>query len=191
MKDIAATNNYNWPSKLDDYLDSYNNSYHSSVKMTPNEVNKRYMEAYNNIINNARHTGENYYDLDVGDNVRVKINKSKLDKHSTQNWSDIIYTIDKIVQPRSPYASTKYFIEGSKVAYSHNDLQKVTKTSKPPQSIKYVPEGEYEVDKITNKKKIKGAMYYEVYWRGYDDPTWEPYRNIKDTKAYQIYIKKK
>ena len=41
---------------------------------------------------------------------------------------------------------------------------------------------EYEVDKILNKRKVKGVVYYLVKWKGYGnkDSTWEPEAHLND-----------
>ncbi|KAE7996960.1 hypothetical protein FH972_001636 [Carpinus fangiana] len=39
-------------------------------------------------------------------------------------------------------------------------------------------EDEYVVEKIGSHKFIKGKVYYEVFWAGYADPTWEPRDNL-------------
>ena len=64
-----------------------------------------------------------------GDKVRVKLNKGKLDKASTPNWSASLYTIEKIIPSRGTMAE-KYQIKekDADLRYSRNDLQKVSGT---------------------------------------------------------------
>jgi len=192
FKDISATNNKDWSSKLNEYIDSYNDTYHTTIKMTPNEAgNARGIAALKNIKKRAQQTtGRVHDDIEIGDNVRLKIFKGKLEKYSKPNWSRKVYNVTNIVQPREPYSSTKYFVDdGKKIAYSRNDIQKIVNVVKPPTRIRTIPESEWEVDRITEKKKVNGRMRYLVYWKGYDEPTWEPFQNVKETEAYDTFLK--
>ena len=67
--------------------------------------------------------------FETGDKVRVKLNKGKLDKASTPNWSASLYTIQKIIPARGTMAE-KYQIKekDADLRYSRNDLQKVVGT---------------------------------------------------------------
>lgn len=188
-KTMVSENTKDWPSLLDKLTENYNNSYHSTIKIDPNHAAFNKTIVYDNIQNNVKHSGKSFTDIEKGDKVRLKLFKGGLGKYSTQNWSSTIYPIIRVQQPKLPYASTKYYIPHTKTAYSHNDVQKITEVKKTPSSIKKIPEKEWEVDKITDQKKFNGLMKYKVYWRGYSDPTWEPFKYIKDTIAYGKYLK--
>ncbi len=43
-------------------------------------------------------------------------------------------------------------------------------------------EKEYEVQKILGKKRAKGKYHYLVKWVGFDETTWEPAGNLKNTR---------
>ena len=62
--------------------------------------------------------------FEVGGRVRVKLNKGKLDKSSTPNWSSTIYYVSNVI-PRRGTIAEKYNIEGkdSGLKFSRNDLQ--------------------------------------------------------------------
>ena len=190
---MHARNNTNWPEVLEQLVDNYNNTFHSSIRMSPNDAQQHQKTVYQNIQKNAKHFGKSYDDIELGDTVRIKVQKNKIAKHSTQNWSTKLYQVTKVVQPRDDFSSTKYFLDyDHKVAYSHNDIQKIhDKIKKVPREIKHIAKQEYLVDKIIAKKKVNNKMMYQVYWRGYKTPTWEPYDHIKDTEAYKLFISKK
>jgi hypothetical protein len=192
-KYMHARNNTNWPEVLEQLVDNYNNTFHSSIRMSPNDAQQHQKTVYQNIQKNAKHFGKSYDDIELGDTVRIKVQKNKIAKHSTQNWSTKLYQVTKVVQPRDDFSSTKYFLDyDHKVAYSHNDIQKIhDKIKKVPREIKHIAKQEYLVDKIIAKKKVNNKMMYQVYWRGYKTPTWEPYDHIKDTEAYKLFISKK
>lgn len=53
-------------------------------------------------------------------------------------------------------------------------------------------EGEYEIEKILSQYTGQdNRQYYEVKWKGYPQTTFEPFKNIKDTKAYGEYMRNK
>lgn len=42
---------------------------------------------------------------------------------------------------------------------------------------------EWEVEHITNVRKINGITKYEVFWKGFRDPTWEPRKNLTNCEG--------
>jgi hypothetical protein len=52
----------------------------------------------------------------------------------------------------------------------------------------------YHVNKITNMrgdpKGSKKDIWFEVFWTGYDVATWEPWKEMRNTSALQIYLSK-
>jgi hypothetical protein len=42
---------------------------------------------------------------------------------------------------------------------------------------------EWIVERIVDSKTRYGAVQYQVKWLGYEEPTWEPFRNIQDLEA--------
>lgn len=192
QKDITASLDKKWSNNLQTYINNYNNSYHDTIKMTPVEATIKTSEALKNVENNAqKYTGRKYDDIKVGDKVRKKIFKGKLEKHSKINWSHELYVIEKVLHPKKPYNSTTYKIVDDKHSYARNDIQLIKDVKKPPKEIREVPEEEYEVEEILEKKKVDGRVRYLVKWRGWEEPTWDNYNNIKDTIAYSSFLKKK
>jgi hypothetical protein len=50
----------------------------------------------------------------------------------------------------------------------------------------------YHVSKVTNMtgdpKGSKKEIFFEVYWTGYDVPTWEPWSSMRNTSALHTYL---
>lgn len=44
-------------------------------------------------------------------------------------------------------------------------------------------ENEFEVEFIDGERIEKGIIHYEVYWKGYDEPTWEPKDNLDNCQG--------
>ncbi len=87
-----ATKSHKWIDVLQQFISNYNNTYHRSIKMTPNEVNE----------NNRSTVFRTLYPLlkdnkpprlSVGDRVRLIKPKTIFEKGYAQSWSNEIYTI--------------------------------------------------------------------------------------------------
>ena len=91
-------------------------------------------------------------EFEVGNKVRIKKNKGKLDKQSSPNWSADLYTIAHIIPSRGTMAE-KYQIKekDADLRYSRNDLQKVTQTPDPIPERKKKPSTRQQVivDELT------------------------------------------
>jgi hypothetical protein len=92
-------------------------------------------------------------------------------------WQPKIWTVKKIIlKPNTP---PLYVIdENKKVAYTRNQLQIVPENEKYPSHhvIKHPEKLEkFKIQKIIDKKKEHGRIFYKIRWLGYDeaDDTWE------------------
>ena len=65
--------------KLDDIVDEYNNTYHTTIKMKPTNVKDN-----------------TYINADVGDYVRISKYKNFFAKWYMLNWSEEIFVIKKV-----------------------------------------------------------------------------------------------
>ena len=76
--------------KLDDIVNEYNNTYHTTIKMKPIDVKD------NTYINTSKKI--NYKDIKfkVGDRVRISIYKNIFAKGYTPNWSEEVFIIKKL-----------------------------------------------------------------------------------------------
>ena len=77
--------------KLDDIVDQYNNTYHSTIKMKPVDVNSNtYIDSGKETINNKDPN------FKVVDNVRITKYKNIFAKGYTPNWSEEVFLIKKV-----------------------------------------------------------------------------------------------
>ena len=87
-----------WYDILDDIVENYNNTVHSSIKQTPNSVNKKDEQR---IISKARKKTnmilKSRKPLEVGDRIRVPLSKDLFSK-GEPSFSSKIYTITEISQ---------------------------------------------------------------------------------------------
>ncbi len=125
-KYFTQTGKERWIDVIDDMVDNYNNTYHTTIKMKPNQVTwenrkKVFKTMYPHI--NDRITCR----LEIGDKVRVALRKDIFEKGYTQNWSKDIFTISRVFQKNrvcwyrikdskgNIYPKNKYFYELNKV----------------------------------------------------------------------------
>ena len=73
--------------KLDDIVNEYNNTYHTTIKMKPIDIKD------NTYINTANEINNKDLKFKVGDRVRISKYKSIFAKGYTPNWSEEIFVI--------------------------------------------------------------------------------------------------
>ena len=119
-----------WKSNLNKGIRIYNEYKNRTIGYSPKAaVNLKTKNEIYDLVSNVKKTQlvENrpqVVDYKVGDRVRIKVPKGKLDKMSTPNWSDKIHKIKEVVRKDAMIAS-KYIIEGlaEDKRYARADLQ--------------------------------------------------------------------
>ena len=76
--------------KLDDKVDEYNNIYHRTIKMKPDDIKD------NTYINFEKEVNNKDPKLKVGDSVKISKYKNIFAKGYTPNWSEEVFVISKI-----------------------------------------------------------------------------------------------
>ncbi len=92
---------HNWIDHIQDFVDSYNNSYHTTIGCAPNQVNK-----YNE-MDVWLHTNKQLYTTDLynkkakfckGDSVRIKSQKGVFEKGYSSSFSSSIFEVCEVLQ---------------------------------------------------------------------------------------------
>ena len=78
--------------KLDDKVDEYNNTYHTTIKMKPIDVKD------NTYVNADKEINNNDPKFKVGDRVRISKYKNIFTKGYMSNWSEEVFVIKKKVK---------------------------------------------------------------------------------------------
>ena len=156
MKEFVKNNNTVWYNILPKLIKIYNNRYHSTIKMKPNQVNK----------NNEKYIKENIYAYNktskipkfkINDLVRISLKRRDIfDKPSGNiKWSEELFKIHSINKSNVITYKIKdlndEIIEG---IFYERELQKTKNNS-----------GVYIIEKIIRKNKNK----YFVKWRNYSN----------------------
>jgi len=128
FKYFTANNTNKYIDVLEDFVEKYNNTRHSSIKMTPVEVRKK---------TNAVTVYRNFYpDLTsrpmrakfkIGDKFRIQKKKGFFEKGFTPNWIEEVFTVSK-VQRTDPitYKITDYNNEEVQGTFYEQELQKTS-----------------------------------------------------------------
>jgi hypothetical protein len=151
-------NTYRWIDVLDKLLESYNNTYHSAIRMTPNQVNFDNDDIVRDRLYPVKPKPK--WKFNVGDNVRISRARQVFRKGYLPQWSEEIFTI-VTKKPTNPvtYGLKDYDGESIKGSFYEQELQKVEKA-----------DDVYVVEKVLNTRRTgDGKREYFVKWRGYPD----------------------
>lgn len=116
-KFMTSKNTVVWYDKLDDFINNYNNTYHSTIGMKPKDVNNLQERL---IVNSAIEHNSNLKSknvIQVGDMVRLPLKKSKFEKEG-RTFSNETYTVNKVLL-------TNLTVEGKAKKYRISEVLKV------------------------------------------------------------------
>ena len=140
---------------LPDLVEDYNNTVHSSTKLTPVEASKKENElkVWRNLYPDRYKTSRLNPKFSVGDEVRITKKKKVFEKGYTTRWTEEIFTIKEIR-------------ETNPITYKLEDLQgeEIKGTFYEPE-LQKTEQQIYRIEKII--KKEKGRSF--VKWKGYSD----------------------
>ena len=143
--------------KLDDFLESYNNSRHRTIKMAPADVNK----------SDEVYLLQNMYDMKpskksipfkIGDTVRIVMTRMSFKKGYTGHWSEEIFIVTEKVK-------------SIPVTYKLKDLMDVNiKGTFYPQELQIVgvtKDKAYVIEEVLKTRRKNNKIEYFVKWKGY------------------------
>ena len=119
---FTERNNYRYIDDIHNIVEKYNNTYHSTIKMTPVEASKKENEGLVYYTINNKRIRERYIQnkkpkFKINDHVRIKRTKKHFDKGYDKRWSDEIYLIYKINLTLPPTYKIKEILENGKYKY--------------------------------------------------------------------------
>ena len=133
--------------KLDDIVDEYNNTYHTTIKMKHIDVED------NTYINSDKEINDKDPKFNVDDRVRISKYKNIFAKGYTPNWSEEVFVIKKVKNTVS-------------LTYVINDLNGEEITGKfYEKELQKTNQEEFRITKVIKRKCDK--IY--VKWKGYDN----------------------
>ena len=154
-KYFTDNNTYTYMNVLPDLLEDYNNTVHSSIKMTPVDASKKENEltVWRNLYPDRHKINNITPKFSVGDEVRIIKKKKVFEKGYTTRWTEEIFTI-KEIQDTNPITYKLSDLQGEEIrgTFYEPELQKTE------QQI-------FRIEKIIKKEKGKSL----VKWKGYSD----------------------
>ena len=153
-KYFTDNNTYTYMDVLPELVKDYNNTVHSSIKMTPIEASKKKNEL--TVWRNLYPDRYKIYDLtpkfSVGDKVRITKKKKVFEKGYTTKWTEEIFKI-KEIQNTNP------------ITYKLQDLN-----DKEIKGTFYEPELQKTKQQVFRIEEVleKGQKQSLVKWKGYD-----------------------
>jgi hypothetical protein len=153
LKKIKFPKNYT--SFIQNLVNSYNNSYHRTIKMKPSQVsNENREKIYKNLYNDQ--IEKINFKFSIGEYVRISEEKKIFSKGYTANWSEDIY----IIKNRIPTSPPRYLIkdlEGNNYPnkFYSEELQKVLYEEFPYDTLLVLKENSDKllVEKLNSDKK--------------------------------------
>ena len=154
-KYFTDNNTYTYMDVLPELVEDYNNTVHSSIKMTPIDASKKKNEltVWRNLYPDRYKINNLTPKFSVGDEVRITKKKKVFEKGYTTRWTEEIFTI-KEIQNTNPITYKLEDLQGEEIkgTFYEPELQKTG------QQI-------YRIEKIIKKEKGKSL----VKWKGYSD----------------------
>ena len=133
--------------KLDDIVNKYNNTYHSTIKIKSIDVKS------NTYIDSSKEINNKDLKFKIGDIIRISKYKNIFAKSYVPNWSEEVFVIKK-VENTVPWTYLISDLKGKEIfgTFYENKLQKTNQK-------------EFRIEKIIKRKSDK--LY--VKWKGYDN----------------------
>ena len=126
-KYFTDNNTYTYINILPDLVEDYNNTVHSSTKLTPVEASKKKNEliVWRNLYPDRLKIQPITPKFSVGDEVRISKNKKTFEKGYTTRWTEEIFTITKI-QNTNPITYKIADLQGEEIdgTFYEPELQK-------------------------------------------------------------------
>lgn len=169
---FTYSNSYRYIDVLRELLASYNNRYHSSIKMAPNNVNEQnVLEVWNNLYRKGLGE-ERKPKFKVDQHVRISRTKSTFEKGYETNWSEEIFKIYEAIN-RKPPVYRIIDLDGEVVegTFYEQELQAVTLEK----------DRVFKINKVLSERGRGRSKEYLVSWRGYSDKfnSWIPESELR------------
>ena len=177
-KYLYANKTKRYIDELQNFVDSYNESIHSSIGQSPESVNKEnepYVWASQYIDTDFNEEGDmsipknKYSD---GDMVRISNIKTPFSRGYGQTYSEELFRIrDHFLTEPVTYMLEDWNGEKIHGMFYEPELSLVTGKNK---------DTEFRVEKILSERTVRGEKQYLIKWKGYSKKynSWEPAGNI-------------
>jgi transposase InsO family protein len=145
---------------LQDLMDSYNNTLHSTTGMKPADVTKKNEGVVRSRLCKiwSRPLTKKSPPLTKGDKVRLSVARHTFRKGYLPQWTEEIFTVNKVLSTKpTTYKVEDYNGEVLKGSFYLAELQQVPDK----------PDRVYRIEKVLKTRKVRGRKEYFVKWQGY------------------------
>ena len=154
---------YKWVDVLDDVVDSYNQTFHSTIKMSPMTAQSTddfdlYKNIYFNPIDTYNKVGMKFR-FNVDDRVKISYIRKTFQRAYDRTFTEEIFTITERFEKQGVKTDIIKDLnnEAIKGRFLENELQKV-----------FINENTtYKIEKLLKTRKRRGVKEYLVRWLGY------------------------
>lgn len=157
---FTAKNTLRYVDCLQEFVESYNNSFHSSIKMTPLQVtSENSLQVLQNLYGAVKRSKCKFI-FKKGDPVRISKLRGVFEKKYEQSFTGEIFTISDCLARTPPVYKIKDF-DGEEVkgSFYEQELQK----------IKVSDQKVYHVDKVLKKRTFRGEHQVLVSWKNWPE----------------------
>jgi len=130
FKYFTANSTRKYVDILDESVDRYNNTIHSSIDMTPKEASekKNEVKVWRNLYGNDATQKDMTPKFKVGDKVRITTKKGIFEKGYTARWTEEVFTVSEVrYTDLITYKIVDYNNEEIKGSFYEQELQKATR----------------------------------------------------------------
>jgi len=154
---FTAANTRRYLDVLDDLLRSYNETYHRSIGTSPNSVGPHNEDEIRRRLYPTKPASFTWK-YDVGDRVRIAVQRRPFRKGYLGDWSEEIFEIASRL-PTVPVTYELKDLDGEimKGRFYEAEIQKVTMRD----------DEQFDVERILKTRKRGGKIQYLVSWKGY------------------------
>ena len=150
---------YRYVDALNDIIDSYNRSYHRSIRMAPANVSVENEDEVRAILYPPKRPQPKKYPFSVGDRVRLRQSRRPFLKGYLPCWSEEIFIVQTVVPTDPPtYRIVDLDREVIKGGFYAQELQKVFKAD---------DDNTFKVEKVLKTRTVGDKKEYYVKWLGY------------------------
>ena len=179
FKYFTKKQTYRYIDHLEDFVDSYNHTYHRSIKMKPADVTKEneralWKQQYGNLEKQRKKKGTTKFKFEVGNLVRISYLRHSFMREYEQKWTEEIFRVAKrYARDGLPiYKLKEYDNEPVEGTFYEQELQLVREPKV------------YRIEKVLRTRKVKGKKQHLVRWIGWSSK-YDSWIDDNELKAYQ------
>lgn len=176
MRYMRAKHTKKWVDQLQNIINSYNNTYHRSIKQTPNSVdkkdeNKLWELSYS--LSKVSLPKKLTYKFNIGDIVRISRLRQPFQRYYNEHWTNELFIIRErnMYQYIPTYQLTDYAKDLIEGIFYENELQKAYVDDKTT----------YNIEKIIKERMNNGVKESLIRWMGWPKKfdSWIPSKSVK------------